>query len=79
MTDIDPSAPQPGSQPIIPLYNDRLANRSFDPFGPKEGVDIDSRANRGYGQEVSSDPPLDEYELPTNMVASSRQRWICSW
>jgi len=80
MTDIDPSAPQPGSQPIIPLYNDRLANSSFDPFGPKEGADIDSRANRGYGQETSrfqfaqgptvmTPPPRPSVAYPADVIA----------
>jgi hypothetical protein len=63
-------APQFNPQSLIPSYDDWLANNSFDPFSPEEGVGIGNRAHRGYGstwvdmkrdvpQEVRSDPPLD--------------------
>ena len=63
-------APQFDPQSIIPSYDDWLANNSFDPFGPEEGVDMGNRVDRGYGstrvdmtrdvpQQVRSDPPLD--------------------
>ena len=62
--------PQFDPQSIIPSYDDWLANSSFNPFGPEEGVDMGGRVDRGYGstwvdtkrdvpQEVRLDPPLD--------------------
>ena len=66
-------APQFDPQSIIPSYDEWLANNSFDPFGPEEGVNIDNRIDRSRGptpldmtrdvpQDVCSDPPLDGYK-----------------
>lgn len=55
MTALNSYTPQPGSQPIIP--GDRLANNSFDSFGPGEG-DLRTGQRLGSLQWLASADPF---------------------
>ena len=73
MVTLNSFAPRFDPQSTIASYDEWLANNSFDPFGPEEGVNMDNRIDRSCGptpvdttrdvpQDVCSDPPLDGYK-----------------